>query len=107
MKWWCDSHWWLRRVVDLEHLITDPNRNIATLAITTLLKTGVESNVDRLMKSIGGFMSDISDEFKIVLVDAIRTLCLKFPHKHPTLLNFLASSLRGRRWIQIQEGNRG
>lgn len=81
-------------VVDLEHLITDPNRNIATLAITTLLKTGVESNVDRLMKSISGFMTDISDEFKIVLVDAIRALCLKFPHKYPTLLNFLASSLR-------------
>lgn len=81
-------------VADLEHLISDPNRNIATLAITTLLKTGVESNVDRLMKSIGGFMVDISDEFKIVLVDAIRTLCLKFPHKHPTLLNFLALSLR-------------
>jgi coatomer protein complex subunit gamma len=79
---------------DLEHLITDNNRSIATLAITTLLKTGVEANVDRLMKSISGFMSEISDEFKIVLVDAIKVLCLKFPHKHPTLMNFLASSLR-------------
>ena len=81
-------------LVDLEHCINDPNRTIATLAITTLLKTGAESNVDRLMKSISGFMADISDEFKIVLVDAIRSLCLKFPHKFPSLLNFLASSLR-------------
>ena len=81
-------------LVDLEHCINDANRSIATLAITTLLKTGVESNVDRLMKSISGFMADISDEFKIVLVDAIRSLCLKFPHKFPSLLNFLASSLR-------------
>ena len=81
-------------VTDLEHCINDPNRSIATLAITTLLKTGVESNVDRLMKSISGFMADISDEFKIVLVDAIRSLCLKFPHKFPALMNFLASSLR-------------
>ena len=81
-------------VTDLEHCINDPNRSIATLAITTLLKTGVESNVDRLMKSISGFMTDISDEFKIVLVDAIRSLCLKFPHKFPALMNFLASSLR-------------
>jgi len=80
--------------VELEHLITDNNRSIATLAITTLLKTGVESNVDRLMKSISGFMSEISDEFKIVLVDAIKTLCLKFPHKYQTLLTFLASALR-------------
>jgi len=80
--------------VDLEHLLTDQNRSIATLAITTLLKTGQESNVDRLMKSISGFIAEISDEFKIVLVDAIKTLCLKFPHKYQALLNFLACALR-------------
>lgn len=79
---------------DLERLITDSNRNIATLAITTLLKTGMESSVDRLLKIITGFMSDISDDFKVVLVDAIKTLCLKFPHKYQTLTNFLASALR-------------
>ena len=53
--------------VDLETLITDQNRSIATLAITTLLKTGNESSVDRLMKQISTFMSEISDEFKVVL----------------------------------------
>lgn len=80
--------------VDLERLLTDPNRNIATLAITTLLKTGAESNVDRLMNSISGFMSEISDEFRIVMVNAIKTLCLKFPNKFQGLMNFLANSLR-------------
>ncbi|VDK29504.1 unnamed protein product [Anisakis simplex] len=52
--------------VDLEQLITDPNRSIATLAITTLLKTGAESAVDRLMKQISTFVNEISDEFKVV-----------------------------------------
>jgi len=79
---------------DMENLITDPNRSIATLAITTLLKTGNESSIDRLMKQIGGFMSEISDEFKIVVVDAIRNLCIKFPQKHRSLLNFLSTILR-------------
>lgn len=65
--------------IDLESLITDANRSIATLAITTLLKTGSEGGVDRLLKQIGNFMSDIADEFKIVVVEAIRALCLKFP----------------------------
>uniref|UniRef100_A0A8D3CBJ2 Coatomer subunit gamma n=1 Tax=Scophthalmus maximus TaxID=52904 RepID=A0A8D3CBJ2_SCOMX len=50
--------------LDLENLITDSNRSIATLAITTLLKTGSESSVDRLMKQISSFVSEISDEFK-------------------------------------------
>lgn len=50
---------------DLENLITDSNRSIATLAITTLLKTGGEASVDRLMKQIATFISEISDEFKV------------------------------------------
>ncbi|CAN6290123.1 unnamed protein product [Urochloa humidicola] len=80
--------------VDLESLMTDTNRSIVTLAITTLLKTGNESSVDRLMKQITSFMSDIGDEFKIVVVEAIRSLCLKFPLKYRSMLNFLSNSLR-------------
>jgi coatomer protein complex subunit gamma len=80
--------------LDLENLITDSNRSIATLAITTLLKTGAESSVDRLMKQIATFVSEISDEFKIVVVQAIRSLCQKFPKKHGILLNFLSGMLR-------------
>jgi len=80
--------------LDMENLISDSNRSIATLAITTLLKTGSESSVERLMKQISSFMGEISDEFKIVVVDAIRTLCLKFPQKHRALLSFLSNILR-------------
>ncbi|PKA57036.1 Coatomer subunit gamma-2 [Apostasia shenzhenica] len=80
--------------IDMESLISDQNRSIATLAITTLLKTGNESSVDRLMKQISNFMSDIADEFKIVVVEAIRSLCLKFPLKHRSLMNFLSNILR-------------
>lgn len=71
--------------IDMESLISDQNRSIATLAITTLLKTGNESSIDRLMKQITNFMSDIADEFKIVVVEAIRSLCLKFPLKYRSL----------------------
>ncbi|UYV63358.1 COPG1 [Cordylochernes scorpioides] len=80
--------------LDLENLITDVNRSIATLAITTLLKTGSESSVERLMKQITSFMSEISDEFKIVVVEAIRSLCQKFPGKHTVMMTFLSSMLR-------------
>ena len=80
--------------LDLENLISDNNRSIATLAITTLLKTGAESSIDRLMKQIATFVNEISDEFKIVVVNAIKSLCLKFPQKNSLLLNFLSSMLR-------------
>lgn len=79
---------------DIESLISNTNRSIATFAITTLLKTGNEASVDRLMKQISGFMADITDEFKITIVEAIRTLCLKFPSKQAGMLSFLSGILR-------------
>ncbi|KAM8974095.1 coatomer subunit gamma-2 isoform 3-T3 [Pelodytes ibericus] len=80
--------------LDLENLITDSNRSIATLAITTLLKTGSESSVDRLMKQISTFVSEISDEFKVVVVQAISALCQKYPRKHTVMMTFLSNMLR-------------
>ncbi|KAG4301473.1 hypothetical protein PCK1_002399 [Pneumocystis canis] len=79
---------------DIESLISDSNRSIATFAITTLLKTGNEVNIDKLMKQIQGFMSDITDEFKIIVIDSIRSLCFKFPSKHAVMLSFLNNALR-------------
>lgn len=79
---------------DIESLISNTNRSIATFAITTLLKTGNEASVDRLMSQISGFMADITDEFKITVVEAIRTLCLKFPGKQAGMLTFLSGILR-------------
>jgi len=46
------------------------------------------------MKQISSFMSEISDEFKTVVVDAIHSLCLKFPRKHHVLMTFLSNMLR-------------
>lgn len=78
----------------METLVNDSNRSIATLAITTLLKTGAEVNIDRLMKQISSFMNDIGDEFKVVIIKAIRELCVKFPVKHRVMIGFLATFLR-------------
>jgi coatomer protein complex subunit gamma len=80
---------------DLEALIGDANRSIATLAITTLLKTGSEASVDRLMKQIGAFMADVgSDELKVVVVEAIHELALRLPAKHRAIMAFLSNALR-------------
>ncbi len=79
---------------EMDTLVTDTNRSIATLAITTLLKTGSESSVDRLMKQISTFLGEISDEFKQVVVEALQGLCLKFPQKQAVLMAFLDTMLR-------------
>lgn len=80
--------------IELEQLMMDSNRSVAVYAITTLLKTGSESSVDRLLKQIRTFTADIADDFKVVVVRAIKALCLKYPRKNRVLLNFLAHMLR-------------
>lgn len=80
--------------VEIEGLLADPNRTVATLAVTALLKTGTESSVDRLINQMSSFVSEISDEFKSIVVDAVKTLCLKFTAKYATLVEFLGSILR-------------
>ncbi len=39
-------------------------------------------------------MSEISDEFKTIVVEAIQSVCIKFPRKHHILMTFLSSMLR-------------
>ena len=45
-------------------------------------------------------MAEISDEFKVIIVDAVRSLCLKFPSKHSSMLTFLSGVLRDEGTIQ-------
>ncbi|CAK9438403.1 uncharacterized protein LODBEIA_P26270 [Lodderomyces beijingensis] len=90
--------------IELESLINDSNRSVSTLAITTLLKTmgagtvengatGGES-VDRLITKMTSLMDEITEDFKIVIIEAIENLALKFPSKHKKLVSFLTDLLR-------------
>ena len=62
--------------------------------LLTHTQTGNEASVERLMKQITSFMSEISDEFKTIVVQAIQSVCIKFPRKHHILMTFLSSMLR-------------
>jgi len=86
----------------LESLIQDRNRSVATMAITTLLKTGSEQSIEPLTKQISMFMTELADEFKIVVVNAIRALTLKYKKKFRMLLAFLSSVLREEGGYEIK-----
>ena len=47
-----------------------------------------------MIKQMSTFVADISDEFKAIVVDAVKVLCLKFPSKYAALVEFLGSILR-------------
>lgn len=50
---------------ELENLITDMNRAVASLAISTLLKTCNEDSVQKLLKQIGHYLPDLGLDFKV------------------------------------------
>ncbi|KAJ1613519.1 coatomer SEC21 gamma subunit like (beta adaptin) [Cryptosporidium canis] len=79
---------------ELEPLLNDSNRIMATLVLTILLKIAQESNLDKLVKQIPGFISDISDGGKKDIIRATKNLILKYPTKHKNILAFLATNLR-------------
>ena len=80
---------------EIESLVTDPNRSISTLAITTMLKIGNEFSIDRLLRQLTGpIMADMSEDSKVVVIDSMRVISAKFPAKYPTILDFLFAALR-------------
>lgn len=95
---------------ELETLINDSNRLISTLAITTLLKTlgvgTIEStsseSVDRLISKMTSLMDEITEDFKVVIIEAIENLALKFPSKHKKLVAFLSDLLRDDGTLQLK-----
>ena len=98
--------------LELEGLINDTNRSISTLAITTLLKTmgagtvdtgsvGGES-VDRLITKMTSLMDEITEDFKIVIIEAIENLALKLPAKHKKLVSFLTDLLRDDGTLELK-----
>ena len=79
---------------DLEALVNDPNRSVATLAVSTLLKTVDVTRIEPLLKQISSYMTEIDDEFKQVLVRALLALSVKFPEKYDVLLSLLSKILK-------------
>lgn len=46
------------------------------------------------MKQIMSFMSEIADEYRITVVQAVHELCVRYPSKHRLLFSYLADALR-------------
>ena len=79
---------------ELESLINFPNRSVASIAITILLKICKEADVSSLLTTIHQYMPDIGDEFKVDIIKAISSLAERHPNSCKVLLEFLKKCLR-------------
>jgi len=83
----------------LERCVSDEGTHIATLAVTTLLKTGGEATIDRILGNLS-LLNRIEEEYKVALLQSLGELCLKYPHKHEAIVSILSNLLH-------EEGNFG
>lgn len=80
----------------LDELMEDDrcSRELRTQAITTLLKTGSESMIEKLVKQINKFMSGLSDDYKVTIIEAMTNLVIKYPRRVNAVMGFFNTSLR-------------
>lgn len=88
---------------ELEALITDVNRSVASLAISTLLKTCNEDSVQKLLKQISAFLPDLGIDFKIEIILSTQLLYQRIPSKGSVLLKFLSDCLKEDGNIKFRE----
>ena len=88
---------------DLEALITDANRCVASMAISTLLKTCSDNSVAKLLKQVSHYLSDLGDDFKIEVIESVRKLFERMPAKADALLRFLNGCLKGEASLAFKE----
>ncbi|ETW27921.1 hypothetical protein PFTANZ_03579 [Plasmodium falciparum Tanzania (2000708)] len=79
---------------DIENLLYDNNKSICVLAFTTLLKTGNETSIDKLLNQINNYMTADNTTFKIKIIEEVKNLCFIYPNKCNIILNFLSNNLR-------------
>ncbi|WUR04873.1 coatomer subunit gamma (coPG) [Vairimorpha necatrix] len=74
---------------EIEELLQDSSKSLSMLAISTLLKTGTEETIDRLIKYLPDFMSEMDDNHKKVGLNALYILTLKNTKKINIFLDFV------------------
>ncbi|KAL7537421.1 hypothetical protein ACHAXR_007807 [Thalassiosira sp. AJA248-18] len=79
---------------ELETCIEDENRQIATLAVTTLLRTGSEASIDKILGNIATLLESVEDEYKISMLRSLEEICITYPSKHRYILSYLSNLLR-------------
>ncbi|KAF9762267.1 putative coatomer subunit gamma [Nosema granulosis] len=87
---------------EIEDLLSEDSKTISMLAISTLLKTGTEDTVDRLVLMLPEFMNEMDDNYKKISIDTLETLATIYRSKSSVFVNFLAKSMHERGALEFK-----
>lgn len=87
---------------EIENMINNDNKVISMMAVTTLLKTGNEQTIDKLVGIIPTTIDEMTDSFKILMISALESLAMKFKSKEETFILFMKSSLQTKGSVKFK-----
>ncbi|EJW03702.1 hypothetical protein EDEG_00190 [Edhazardia aedis USNM 41457] len=79
---------------DLENILNSNAKQNRIMAITCLLRTGNEETVDNLVNTIPDIVNELSFDNKIIVIDVLMNLCMKFENKEKIFIEFVKKSLQ-------------
>ncbi|KAL4445701.1 hypothetical protein ABPG74_006252 [Tetrahymena malaccensis] len=79
---------------DIQYLLTDNNKSISSLAVSILLKLCNEEDIESLLNQIYDNLQDMSDEFKIDILNSVKGLVKQIPKKYRIILIFLFNCMK-------------
>ncbi|ADM11162.1 vesicle coat complex protein Sec21 gamma subunit [Encephalitozoon intestinalis ATCC 50506] len=88
---------------EIEDLVSSENKSISMFAITSLLKTGTEETIDRLVSLIPSMVHDMGDGFKKIAIDTLESLSNLFESRKFLYVDFLGNSLLQRGELEFKK----
>lgn len=70
-------------------MLSDKNRSLSSLAASILLRMCNESQLEKLFQQISESMSEMSDDYKIDVLESIKNVVRQFPGKFELVNSFL------------------
>ncbi len=67
---------------ELENMINHPNRSVASLAISALLKTCKAHHIHGLLQTIIQYLPDSGEEFRVDIIRAVKQLARRYPEQY-------------------------
>lgn len=86
----------------LERMLNDSNKTISTLAAMSLLHTGFESTIDRVLPTVGEFAPKLPIDQKISLMKSCIDLGKRVPTKAVQILQFIWKTFRYQDIFELQ-----
>lgn len=80
----------MMNISEIERVLSDKNKSLSALAASILLRMCTEGQLDKLFAQISESMAEMSDDYKIDVLNSVKNVIKQYPAKYRLVNSFLA-----------------